>query len=113
MEVEIMTTDKSSETPSTGSGQAPSTGSGQAPERDKKQLSQSYWALVWWRFKRNRMGIGGTIIVFISLFVGVLFAEFFAPYLVNQQSDYKRRGPSGPTLLTRTANSTCGPLCMG
>jgi len=108
-----MTTDKSSETPSTGSGQAPSTGSGQAPERDKKQLSQSYWALVWWRFKRNRMGIGGMIIVLISLICGTLFAEFFTPYLVNQQSDYIEARPQWPHFIDPDGKFHLRPFVYG
>ena len=62
-------------------------------ERHKKQMSQSYWALVWWRFKRSRTAIGGAIIVFLSFFIGALFAEFFAPYHVNRQSDYVEARP--------------------
>ena len=30
----------------------------------QKQVSQSYWSLVWWKFKRNQVAVvGGVILV--------------------------------------------------
>ena len=103
-----MTTEKTLETPSTGSVQTP-----EPPEKQQKQLSQSYWSLVWWRFKRNRMGIGGTIIVLISLVVGALFAEFFTPYLVNQQSDYIEARPQWPHFIDQDGKFHLRPFVYG
>src|SRR5688500_2428802 len=44
----------------------------------------SYWGLMWWRFKRNRIGVLGGIIL-IVLYTLVLPAEFTAPYNLNER----------------------------
>ena len=108
-----MTTERSSETPSTALRQSSGQGSEQASERPQKQLSQSYWALVWWRFKRSRTAIVGVTIVFLSYFIGALFAEFFSPYLVNQQSDYVEARPQWPHFVDQDGNFHLRPFVYG
>jgi ABC-type dipeptide/oligopeptide/nickel transport system permease subunit len=44
-----------------------------------RSRSASQWAVAWRRFKRNRAGVLGLIIVLIVVFVGI-FGSFFAPY---------------------------------
>jgi len=44
-----------------------------------KRRSASQWAVAWRRFKRNKAGVAGLIIVAAVFFVGV-FGSFFAPY---------------------------------
>jgi peptide/nickel transport system permease protein len=44
----------------------------------------SYWGLVWWRFRRNHIGVLGGITL-ILLYLVVLPAEFTAPYVSNQR----------------------------
>jgi peptide/nickel transport system permease protein len=83
------------------------------PEEEKKQLSQSYWALVWWRFKRSKAAVVGVVIVFLSYFIGVLFAEFFAPYLVNQQSDYVEAQPQWPHFIDEQGSFHLRPFVYG
>jgi peptide/nickel transport system permease protein len=63
---------------------------------EQKQLSQSYWALVWWRFKRNRTAIIGGIIVLLFYVVCVLLAEFFAPYGMRTESEFVEAPPQWP-----------------
>jgi ABC-type dipeptide/oligopeptide/nickel transport system permease subunit len=51
-------------------------------EKEKTQLkrrSASQWAVAWRRFKRNRAGVFGLIIVGIVIFIGI-FGGYFAPY---------------------------------
>lgn len=51
-----------------------------AEEKGKdKRRSASQWAVAWRRFKRNKPGVLGLIIVMIVLFIGV-FGSFFTPY---------------------------------
>lgn len=56
-----------------------------SPENDTnkqkitRSRSASQWAVAWRRFKRNRAGVVGLIIVLVVVFVGV-FGSFFAPY---------------------------------
>jgi peptide/nickel transport system permease protein len=54
------------------------------PENDKpksaiKRRSASQWAVAWRRFKRNKAGVFGLIIVIAVVFIGI-FGDFFAPY---------------------------------
>jgi ABC-type dipeptide/oligopeptide/nickel transport system permease subunit len=44
-----------------------------------KRRSASQWAVAWRRFKRNKAGVVGLIIVFGVVFIG-LFGDFLAPY---------------------------------
>ena len=59
----------------------------------KKQVSQSYWSLVWWKFKKNRMAIVGAVILIIlyTSFVGV--PEFVSPYLLEHTSNFTEARP--------------------
>ena len=54
------------------------------PENNKsnsafKRRSASQWAVAWRRFKRNKAGVFGLIIVLAVVFIGV-FGDFLAPY---------------------------------
>ncbi|MGC9468067.1 MAG: ABC transporter permease [Anaerolineae bacterium] len=62
-------------------------------DEGKGELSQAYWGLVWWRFKKNKLAIVGGVILILFYVVCGLFAEFFSPYLVNAQSDFLEARP--------------------
>jgi len=106
---------KKSSSPSIPEGSEASAPSGQASEQEQeqKQLSQSYWALVWWRFKRSKAAIAGAVIVVLSYFMGALFAEFFSPYLVNQQSEYVEARPQWPHFIDEEGNFHLRPFVYG
>jgi peptide/nickel transport system permease protein len=87
--------------------------SSEAPERSTKRRSQSYWALVWWRFRRSRAAIAGVVIVLLSYLVGALFAEFFSPYPVNQQSDYVEARPQWPHFVDQEGDFHLRPFVYG
>jgi len=58
---------------------------GQAEER---VAVATQWQLMWWRFRKHKLAVGGTIV--LALFYGVaLFADFFA-YADPQESDAQR-----------------------
>ncbi|MBN2048724.1 MAG: ABC transporter permease [Anaerolineaceae bacterium] len=59
----------------------------------QEQVSQSYWSLVWWRFKKSTTAIIGGIIILLYYLCCALFAEFFAPYLLETKSDYEEAPP--------------------
>ena len=48
-------------------------------EEKLKYFTASQWQLVWWRFRRNRLGLLGAGILATYIFV-LVFAEFLAPY---------------------------------
>ncbi len=58
-----------------------------------QELSQAYWSLVWWKFKKNKLAIVGGILILLFYTVCGLFPEFFAPYLVDYQSDHLESRP--------------------
>jgi peptide/nickel transport system permease protein len=95
-----MTTEKSPEVP-------------EQAEEQREQLSQSYWALVWWRFKRSKAALIGAVIVVLSYFMGVAFAEFFSPYLVNQESDYVEARPQWIQFVDEEGNFHLRPFVYG
>jgi peptide/nickel transport system permease protein len=95
-----MTTEKSPEVP-------------ERAEEQREQLSQSYWALVWWRFKRSKVAIVGAVIVVLSYFMGVAFAEFFSPYLVNEESDYVEARPQWPHFVDEEGSFHLRPFVYG
>ena len=48
-------------------------------EEKLKYFTASQWQLVWWRFRRNRLGLLGAGILSIYILI-LIFAEFLAPY---------------------------------
>jgi ABC-type dipeptide/oligopeptide/nickel transport system permease subunit len=51
-----------------------------------KRRSASQWAVAWRRFKRNKAGVFGLIIVMAVFFIGI-FGGFFAPYPTRPNTD--------------------------
>ena len=62
--------------------------------KEKKKVSQNYWSLVWWKFRRNRLAVIGAIILLIYYITCIFFAEFFAPYPKDLESDYLEARPT-------------------
>ena len=62
--------------------------------KDKKKVSQNYWSLVWWKFRRNRLAVIGAIILSIYYITCIFFAEFFAPYPKDLESNYLEARPT-------------------
>jgi peptide/nickel transport system permease protein len=60
----------------------------------RKQVSQSYWSLVWWKFKRNRLAILGALILIVFYVSFVLIAEFLAPYDLEHTSNFTEAPPT-------------------
>lgn len=60
---------------------------------EKTRVSQSYWSLVWWRFKKNRVAIIGGIILIVLYVSCVAIPEFVAPYPLEQRSSFTEARP--------------------
>ncbi|MCP4283083.1 MAG: ABC transporter permease, partial [Gammaproteobacteria bacterium] len=66
-----------------------------AANNDKKKVtSQSYWSLVWWKFRKNRLAVIGAIILLFYFITCIFFAEFFAPYSKGLESDFIEAQPT-------------------
>ena len=61
----------------------------------REQISQSYWSLVWWKFKRNRLAIFGGVLIIAFYVICVFLAEFFAPYRAATETEIIEGPPSG------------------
>ncbi|HPD42002.1 MAG TPA: ABC transporter permease [Anaerolineae bacterium] len=83
------------------------------PQAQKQELSQAYWSLVWWKFKKNKLAIVGAILIFLFYFVCGLFAEFFSPYLVNYQSNHLESRPQPIVFKTPEGKFTLRPHVYG
>jgi peptide/nickel transport system permease protein len=46
------------------------------------------WQLMWWRFRKHKLAVGGTIVL-VAFYVVAIFADFFA-YVDPQDSDAQR-----------------------
>ena len=78
----------------------------------KTQVSQSYWSLVWWKFKRNRVALlGGIILVTLYFAMGVV-PEFVAPYELEHASQFTEAGPQAVHLFDSTG-AFRGPFVYG
>ena len=62
--------------------------------KEKKKVSQSYWSLVWWKFRKNRLAVIGAVILLIYYITCIFFAEFFAPYSKEIESSYVEAPPT-------------------
>jgi len=80
---------------------------------EKKPVSQSYFALVWWKFKKNKLAIVGAIILLITYTVMVLLPEFFAPYLLETRSRYTEARPQTIRFVDSTGRFHLQPFVYG
>lgn len=92
---------------------AESTATSAQTTRKGKEISQGYWSLVWWRFRRNRLAlIGGTIVIGFYL-VCAVGAEFFAPYSIEFESDFPEAPPQLPRFIDAEGNFQMRPFVYG
>jgi peptide/nickel transport system permease protein len=79
----------------------------------QNQVSQSYWSLVWWKFKRNRSAfIGGVLL--LSMYIGfVAIPEFLAPYALETTSDYVEAPPTKLHFVDAEGNFSLQPFVYG
>ncbi|HLE03579.1 MAG TPA: ABC transporter permease [Anaerolineales bacterium] len=79
----------------------------------KKRVSQSYWSLVWWKFKKNRLAVvgGGGVILFYV--VCGMVAEFVSPYTLHYQSDFLEARPQPIVFRNAQGNFSLRPAVYG
>jgi len=83
------------------------------PKGKEEQISQSFWALVWWKFKKNKLAVAGGIIVALFYLICLVFAEFFAPYLLGQTTDYLQARPQVLRFVDSEGNFSFRPFVYG
>ena len=85
---------------------------GLAPAQ-KRQVSQSYWALVWWKFKKNKIAILGGIIVILLYFGMVAIPEFLSPYALETRSAFTKARPQAIRFVDNTGKFSLRPFVYG
>ncbi|MBI3959719.1 MAG: ABC transporter permease [Chloroflexi bacterium] len=69
--------------------------------------------LMWRRFLRNRLAVGGTIVLTI-MYIIIIFAEFFAPYNhLFSNSDFVTRPPQALRFIDAEGNFHLRPFVYG
>ena len=81
--------------------------------KEKRMVSQSYWSLVWWKFRRNRLAVIGAIILLIYYITCIFFAEFFAPYSKGLESGYIEARPTYFQFRDDAGNFSLRPFVYG
>jgi peptide/nickel transport system permease protein len=79
----------------------------------KQQISQNYWSLVWWKFRRNRLAVFGGIMIVIFYLVCGVFAEFFTPYILQYQSNYLEARPQSLVFKNKEGHLSLRPAVYG
>jgi peptide/nickel transport system permease protein len=80
---------------------------------EKKPVSQSYWALVWWKFKKNKLAIVGAVILFITYTAMVLVPEFVSPYLLETRTSFTEARPTTLRFVDQDGNFHLQPFVYG
>lgn len=73
----------------------------------------SIWRLMWRRFLRNRLAVGGAVVLFF-MYIVIIFAPFFAPYdhLLSNE-DFVARAPQRPRFFDAQGNFHLRPFVYG
>jgi peptide/nickel transport system permease protein len=82
-------------------------------ETEEKKISQSYLSLVWWKFKKSRTAVIGSIIIALFYIVCVFFAEFFTPYSKTRESDYLEAPPQWLHFVDQEGKFRLRPFVYG
>src|SRR5574339_94199 len=81
--------------------------------KEKKKVSQSYWSLVWWKFRKNRLAVIGAVILLIYYITCIFFAEFFAPYSKALESEYIEARPTYFQFIDDAGKFSLRPFVYG
>ena len=81
--------------------------------KKNKQISQSYSALVWWKFKKNRLAIFGGIVILLFYISMVGFAEFISPYLLESRTSFTLAPPQAIRFVDSQGQFHLQPFVYG
>ncbi|HET9590756.1 MAG TPA: ABC transporter permease [Anaerolineales bacterium] len=83
------------------------------PASKQKQVSQSYWSLVWWKFKRNRTAVVGGILLIAFYISFVAIPEFISPYALARSSKYVEAPPTKIRFVDAAGQFHARPFVYG
>jgi peptide/nickel transport system permease protein len=89
------------------------TSTASSAEPKKKQVSQSYWSLVSWKFKKSKISIIGGILVVAFYTIFVIFPEFFASYVKETRTNFTEAPPQRIHFVDSQGNFQLRPFVYG
>jgi peptide/nickel transport system permease protein len=81
--------------------------------KEKKPVTQSYFALVWWKFKKNKLAIVGGVVLLLLYFSMVAVPEFVSPYLLERRSAFTEARPQTIRFVDSTGKFHLQPFVYG
>ena len=78
-----------------------------------KPASQSYWSLVWWKFKKNRAAVVGGIVLILLYVSFVAIPEFLAPYDKETTSNFTEARPQPIRFIDESGKFHLQPFVYG
>lgn len=79
----------------------------------RKQASQSYLSLVWWKFRKSRTALFGGVLLITLHVAMVIVPEFVSPYLLEHSSDYVEAKPQLIRFFDQEGNFSLRPFVYG
>jgi peptide/nickel transport system permease protein len=79
----------------------------------RKQASQSYLSLVWWKFRKSRTAVIGGILLIVLHVAMVIVPEFVSPYSLERTSDYVEAKPQRIRFFDQEGNFHLRPFVYG
>ena len=79
----------------------------------RKQASQSYLSLVWWKFRKSRTALFGGVLLITLHVAMVIVPEFVSPYLLERSSDYVEAKPQLIRFFDQEGNFSLRPFVYG
>ena len=94
--------------------EAGDSGTVQTPDpAGQESVSQSYWNLVWYKFRKNRLAVVGGVIILLFYLTCLIFPEFFAPYTAPRESTFIEAPPTWPQFIDEEGNFSLRPFVYG
>ncbi len=84
-----------------------------AKKASGKPVSQSYWSLVWWKFKKNRAAVVGGIVLILLYVSFVAIPEFIAPYSKDTVSNFTEARPQPLRFVDESGTFHLRPFVYG
>ena len=82
-------------------------------KEQKKPVSQSYWSLVWWKFKKNKLAMVGGVLLLTFYFSFVGIPEFLSPYQLETTSNYTESPPQTIRFVDQEGKFHLRPFVYG
>ena len=84
-----------------------------AASAPRKQASQSYLSLVWWKFRKSRTALVGGVLLIVLHIAMVIIPEFVSPYVLERTSNFVEAKPQRIRFFDAEGNFQLRPFVYG